>query len=632
MKFDAYTREQAQGLADALATHVANAAKKELDALRAGVDARIKTLQAALSHPDHAQLIERLVRELSSASKEAVDAARIEAETVAALARGEAQQKADAALTAARAEAQAKIATEQKEIASLRASLESTRQQVTKAQAEKAAVQAAAHAAAQTAQATAEAAAQEAAKAAQAELNRTRSEFEGRLEQVQAARAELARVLADAQREAANARAEATAQAAAVKEADSRVRSLEHEYTELLVARDDASARLEDEGKRVKELTEALAAMRQEAGRAKQEASLSKADAEGRRQGLEAATERIRILEEELQASALGQRATKTAAPAAVAQAATADNGIQLLDHVGTALESIDVAISASEILETLIEQLGRHFARAAVFLVGPSSFKGWRGSGLGAAIDIGNVEIPRTIDSLFTRTLAERKAGMVSGTDGDPAVGVLGSPVATALALPVFANGRVIAIAYAEHTEAPSSPSLTVGSKIAEILIDHANRRLTVKRRNGGQATTQPAPEVDKLNGGTNLDARPPAYSPARQARRTQIRAGVAATLEGSPSVLVDLSMLGAQVLSPIAMRPKRVIRMTLPTEKGEIVCKGRVVWAQFEQATAGSDARYRAGVRFTEADAQALDLFASQHGVPDTTGMLSAKLEESA
>ena len=462
--------------------------------------------------------------------------------------------------------------------------------------------------------------------AAQAELDRTRLELEGRLDQIQLAREELARVLAETRRDASAAHAQATAHAASLKDVQARVHALEHESTTLLLARDEAIARVAAESRRIQELSDALAASRQEAGLSKQEARLAKADAEGRRQALEAATEQLRLLEDAL--TTPGAAAPALPRP----QAASEDSGL-LLDHVGTALESIDVAISASEILETLIEQLGRHFSRAAVFLVGPSSFKGWRGSGLGQTADIGNIEIPRTIDSLLTRTLADRKSTTVAGNAGDPAVGVLGSPVATALALPVFANGRVIAVAYAEHAEKASPASLAVGCKIAEILIDHANRRLTVKRRGGSAPSPEAHAEVDRLGAGANLDMRPGSHVPSRQVRRAVMKNEIEVTLEGSSSVLVDLSTLGAQVLSPVAVRPKRVVRLTLPSENGELVLKGRVVWAKFEQATNMTEARYRAGVKFTEADAGAVESFIVQHGIDNPRKRtLTAKLEETA
>ena len=601
MKFDSYARRQTETLFNAITNDVAKAAKTELDALKASVEARIAALDEAVKRAQRADQLNELIKNLGETARADVDAARAEAEGLGAKALLKAQEVADGELAGVRADAQAKIAAEQKVSAALRDAVEEARQQLRSLQTSFDAEQAAAKAA---------------HAAAQVEFERMRGELEGRIEQVQAARAELARVLGDTQREAAAAQAESATHLSSLEDARARIRAVEHECTELLLARDEAAQRADAESKRIAELTESLAALRHEAAVARQDATLAKVDAEGRRQGLEAATERIRVLEE-MVAHPTSAGVAATAAPSVDRDLAD----VQLLEHVGTALESIDVAISASEILETLIEQFGRHFARAAVFLVGPSSFRGWKGAGLGPGTDISNIEIPRTIDSLLTRALAERKATTAESNAGDPAVGVLGSPMATALALPVFANGRVIALAYAEHAQ---DASLAVGCKIAEILIDHANRRLTVKRRSG---TSSSASDVDRL-GGAALERAATNYSPARQEKRIAMPRGLEVVLEGSPSELIDLSVDGAQVLSPVAMRPKRVVRLVLKGRKGEVTCKGRVVWAQFEQAQ-GAEARYRAGLKFTETDTRAVASFLSEFGQDHP---IAAKLEETA
>jgi hypothetical protein len=78
--------------------------------------------------------------------------------------------------------------------------------------------------------------------------------------------------------------------------------------------------------------------------------------------------------------------------------------------------------------------------------------------------------------------------------------------------------------------------------------------------------------------------------------------------------------------------MRPKRVVRLALLTDKGEVVCKGRVVWAQFEQGTETTEPRYRAGLKFTEADAKAIEAFLARHGGSTHDRVLAQNLEESA
>ena len=138
------------------------------------------------------------------------------------------------------------------------------------------------------------------------------------------------------------------------------------------------------------------------------------------------------------------------------------------------------------------------------------------------------------------------------------------GDPVAGAVALPIHAGEGVIAVAYAEDTEQTSSQN--VGRKITEMLIKHAALRLTTKGKASPQATTGTRTGKTAQTGEESLQSAE--YSPARQARRLRMQEGLEVTLDGSSSSLVDMSTIGAQVLSPLALRPNRVTRMTLRGE----------------------------------------------------------------
>ena len=80
---------------------------------------------------------------------------------------------------------------------------------------------------------------------------------------------------------------------------------------------------------------------------------------------------------------------------------------------------------------------------------------------------------------------------------------------------------------------------------------------------------------------------------------------------------LLVDLSSLGAQVLSSSVIRPRQRVRMLLPRKEGTFLCKGRVVWAAFELSSAHGTPQYRAGVKFTDVDASVVEAFLVQHGL---------------
>ena len=68
-------------------------------------------------------------------------------------------------------------------------------------------------------------------------------------------------------------------------------------------------------------------------------------------------------------------------------------------------------------------------------------------------------------------------------------------------------------------------------------------------------------------------------------------------------------MSTIGAQVLSPLALRPNRVVKMTLRGGESALTCKVRVMWARFEQPQGTAAAQYRVGVKFTDLEPKAID-----------------------
>ena len=100
------------------------------------------------------------------------------------------------------------------------------------------------------------------------------------------------------------------------------------------------------------------------------------------------------------------------------------------------------------------------------------------------------------------------------------------------------------------------------------------------------------------------------------RRAPRFRLRAGVELQLDGNPAALIDLSTVGAQVISPTVLRPNQKVRISVPIDDFTLRFRGAIAWAKFELPKAPSTApQYRAGVEFTDADAQAIDSFCSRH-----------------
>ena len=101
------------------------------------------------------------------------------------------------------------------------------------------------------------------------------------------------------------------------------------------------------------------------------------------------------------------------------------------------------------------------------------------------------------------------------------------------------------------------------------------------------------------------------------RRAPRVRIREKVEVLVDGNAAELIDLSAVGAQVLSPKMLKPNQRIRLTLPEGKKAIRCTGSIAWASFEMPK-GESPRYRAGIELQGTDPVAVTSFADRHKRP--------------
>ena len=77
-------------------------------------------------------------------------------------------------------------------------------------------------------------------------------------------------------------------------------------------------------------------------------------------------------------------------------------------------------------------------------------------------------------------------------------------------------------------------------------------------------------------------------------------IRDGVEVLVDGNTAALVDLSTVGAQVLSAKMLKPNQRVRVVFTDGNGIIRCNGSIVWAAVRDAE-GQPPRYRAGIELT-------------------------------
>jgi hypothetical protein len=118
---------------------------------------------------------------------------------------------------------------------------------------------------------------------------------------------------------------------------------------------------------------------------------------------------------------------------------------------------------------------------------------------------------------------------------------------------------------------------------------------------------------DVEPAEAGHNVTtaAQIPAAVPldqrgTRRAPRTRVPGGVDVLVDGNPVSLIDVSINGAQVVSPTILRPNQRLRVTLPDPVQPARLSAVVAWASFEMPKGGP--RYRAGLAFLDADAAAV------------------------
>lgn len=98
------------------------------------------------------------------------------------------------------------------------------------------------------------------------------------------------------------------------------------------------------------------------------------------------------------------------------------------------------------------------------------------------------------------------------------------------------------------------------------------------------------------------------------RRAQRFRIAENVAVVLDGKAGTLIDLSTVGAQVVSPGGLKPNQRIAMALIDEASSARFNASVAWTSFEMSPSGAP-RYRAGINFEDADPAAVDVFCARH-----------------
>ena len=130
------------------------------------------------------------------------------------------------------------------------------------------------------------------------------------------------------------------------------------------------------------------------------------------------------------------------------------------------------------------------------------------------------------------------------------------------------------------------------------------AQNRVAVKRGTHGSSTAVAVDDPKALD-----------QKGTRRAPRIRIKDGTEVAVDGNPAALVDLSAVGAQVVSATVLKPNQRVRIIMGDGKAAVKCAGSIAWAAFEMPK-GMPTRYRAGIDWgITPDSPNVEGFAKKH-----------------
>ena len=156
--------------------------------------------------------------------------------------------------------------------------------------------------------------------------------------------------------------------------------------------------------------------------------------------------------------------------------------------------------------------------------------------------------------------------------------------------------------------TRIKADPSL----ETVEIRIVSADSGAAKPAGRGGSAAKDAKADGKDKGGTATAVAAPPAaldQKGTRRAQRFKIIEGIEVLIDGNPAMLVDLSTVGAQVVSGTLLKPNQRVRLSFVEGAKNVRFSAGVAWSAFELPKAGP--RYRAGIEFFDADPDAVGRF---------------------
>jgi hypothetical protein len=169
----------------------------------------------------------------------------------------------------------------------------------------------------------------------------------------------------------------------------------------------------------------------------------------------------------------------------------------------------------------------------------------------------------------------------------------------------------------------------LTRGGITIQLLVEENEKWSAVPRgsarakiQSPRPAVTVPQPRIEKPSAQAVVAVSNSGAAPAqneivstRRAPRFMVRNPIDVMVESGHASLVDMSVLGAQIVSVPALRPKQKIKVDLTDDNKTLSVIAHVAWSMFEKTPAQAEPHYRVGLEFTGAAQQALEKYRQRH-----------------
>jgi hypothetical protein len=151
------------------------------------------------------------------------------------------------------------------------------------------------------------------------------------------------------------------------------------------------------------------------------------------------------------------------------------------------------------------------------------------------------------------------------------------------------------------------ADPTLT-GSEI-RVVSDESDGWRVVSPARSEDPSAREAPAASAVGPAGPLDQRG-----TRRAPRFRIAGAVELVADGNNATIIDLSTVGAQIVSASVLKPNQRLRLTVADVQATLRFSAIVAWASFEMPP-NSGPRYRAGIAFLDVNAADLDAFRQRH-----------------